>query len=660
MFIPESSFNIINSIFINCYNGAADRHGVTDKSESSFSTASSTFTNNSAAEWRWGGVMVVSESSFNITNSVFTNNSAADRGGVIYTSVSSFNVINSTFTDNSASEYGGVMFIAESSFNVIGTTFTKNSAAFSGGVMYTSDSSFSIINSIFIDNSAAEYGGVMFINESSFYVINSTFTNSSTAECGGVMVMSESSSNIINSTFTKNSAAYCVGVMYVVNESSFSIIGSTFRINAANGYGGIMTNIGGVSHISNTTFDYNLGSLFTFRSNLTFSGYTRFENCMEPSSKTGALRQGGAITSYQSTILFTGVSSLLNNQANGGGAILATESTIVMYGETIIDNNTATNSNGGGIFLHQSNLEIRGNSTIAHNHAESSGGIHASSSPIYVYQQGTLQLINNTAKADGGGMHLEVNPKLYLLKSEHKVTPCNDVNTLLLFTGNNANRGGAVYVADDTNSAACSATVECFIQTLALYQIVIIDNRLCTENIIFSGNAATEQGSNLFGGLLDRCIPSSFAEVKLKDRTRYNGVTYLKYISDIRLDSIASLPVQVCFCNSEGQPDCSSQPPHIKVKKGETFTISLVAVDQVNHSVDATITSLLTSPDGGLNEGQQTQSINRSCTDLTFNVFSPDDSETITLFADGPCRSCLLYTSPSPRDATLSRMPSSA
>ena len=31
-----------------------------------------------------------------------------------------------------------------------------------------------------------------------------------------------------------------------------------------------------------------------------------------------------------------------------------------------------------------------------------------------------------------------------------------------------------------------------------------------------------------------------------------------------------------------------------------------------------------------------------------------------TLWAEGPCYICLLYTSPSPRDGLLSRMPSSA
>ena len=65
-------------------------------------------------------------------------------------------------------------------------------------------------------------------------------------------------------------------------------------------------------------------------------------------------QEGGAITSFQYTVMFTGVSSLSNNQARRGGAILATESEImVMYGKTTVTiaNNTATHSNGGGISL---------------------------------------------------------------------------------------------------------------------------------------------------------------------------------------------------------------------------------------------------------------------------------------------------------------------
>ena len=185
-------------------------------------------------------------------------------------------------------------------------------------------------------------------------------------------------------------------------------------------------------------------------------------------------------------------------------------------------------------------------------------------------------------------------------------------------------------MADDTNSGACSPNNECFIQTLALYGVIIQNNvaqALAPSplNILFSGNTASEQGSNLFGGLLDRCIPSPFAEKYYDQKSDYNsiGIDYLGEISNITaLDTISSLPLQVCFCNSLSKQDCSYQLPTIKIKKGETFNVLLVAVDQVNHSVDANITSFLSSQDSGFSEGQQTQSVGRNCTNITLNVFS--------------------------------------
>ena len=639
MITSESSVNIDNCNFSK--NAAEIIGGVMITYKDSVSISGSSFTNNSATN---GGVMRTLDGSFTITSSTFTNNSATV-GGVMHTSGGSFTITSSTFTNNSVTT-GGVMRTSNGSFTITSSTFTNNSATtsyFGGGVMATSDGSFTITSSTFTNNSAT-YGGVMDTSHGSFTITSSTFTNNSaTNGGGGVMRTFYGSFNIItNSTFTNNNATYFGGVIHcyasLPDQESLNIYSSSFYTNKADGYGGIMFTVGCTTHIADSAFDHNLGSLYIFDSNLTISGDTTFENCAEPSNKTATedaltRQEGGAITSFQSTVIFTGATSLLNNQARHGGAILATESKIMIYGETTIANNTATNSNGGGISLYQSDLEIKGNCIISDNHAMRGGGIHATSSTVAVYQPTTLQFINNRAE-NGSGLYLEVNPKLYILKSQRSY---NDDEYSLIFSGNHANYSGTVYVADDTNSGACSPDNECFIQTLSLHQLNYI---LDTVNILFSDNTASGQGANLFGGLLDRCIPSPFAEVYRKQITHYSGVSYLGNISTItELDTISSLPVRTCFCNNESEPDCSYQPPPIKVMKGEAFTVSLVAVDQVNHSVDANIISSLSSHDGGFREGQQTQSVERNCTKITFNVFSPHGSETINLFADGPCGS---------------------
>ena len=68
------------------------------------------------------------------------------------------------------------------------------------------------------------------------------------------------------------------------------------------------------------------------------------------------------------------------------------------------------------------------------------------------------------------------------------------------------------------------------------------------------------------------------------------------------------------------------------------FTVSLVAVDQVGTPVSTTIQTFLNSGESGLARGQLTRKIHAVCTNLIFNVVSPQTSESLTLFAlDGPC-----------------------
>ena len=50
----------------------------------------------------------------------------------------------------------------------------------------------------------------------------------------------------------------------------------------------------------------------------------------------------------------------------------------------------------------------------------------------------------------------------------------------------------------------------------------------------------------------------------------------------------------------------------------------------------------LAYPGGGFSEGQQFQKVTSNCTELKYNIFSPEDSDILTLFPDGPCGSAAL------------------
>ena len=101
----------------------------------------------------------------------------------------------------------------------------------------------------------------------------------------------------------------------------------------------------------------------------------------------------------------------------------------------------------------------------------------------------------------------------------------------------------------------------------------------------------------------------------------------------------SSDPVRVCFCNNS-QPDCSYQPLPIQIKKGESFTVPLLAVDQVNTTVNNTTIHISTK--GGLGEGQQIQQTSDGCTNLTFNMFSKHNYEDRVIYAEGPCKDAKL------------------
>ena len=214
----------------------------------------------------------------------------------------------------------------------------------------------------------------------------------------------------------------------------------------------------------------------------------------------------------------------------------------------------------------------------------------------------------------------------------------------IFFTSNFATLGGAIYIDDETNFKTCTGEPDhktnCFLQVLSPQR---------TNNVIYdivSIEFTNNNGSTLYGGLLDRCTLSPFAEILiLYKHVEYikapiYGVSYATSISNLNAVNVSSAPVQLCFCTEDYQPDCSYQPHPIQIKKGEKFTVSLVAVDQVNHSVANTTiySSLLSHVGSGLGKGQMIQVTNDHCTELVFNVYSPNPYEELTLYAEGPCK----------------------
>ena len=203
---------------------------------------------------------------------------------------------------------------------------------------------------------------------------------------------------------------------------------------------------------------------------------------------------------------------------------------------------------------------------------------------------------------------------------------------------NSADYGGAIFVADDTNRGTCSSgqvhTITAFTQSECFFQIIAIANDLYTfrDAFSFADNSATISGSLLYGGLLDRCTVSAFS----KSPTDYSSVP--GHVDDIVNDT-SSDPVKLYACDENGKALCSYQSCQVKAKKGKAFTMKVFAVDQVNHTINATVHVYLPSQSPGtLGEGPKVFSIGATCTEVSFVVLSQRDVEEVVMYADGPCR----------------------
>ena len=613
--------------------------------------------------------MKLNKSSAYITSTSYISNSARyspnnQVGAAMTVTESSVAIENSTFRENSA-ERGGAIFVElRSSITVSDSKFmgnhviksSKSSECFGGAVYVVSDSELTIINCEFHNSSACgQYaqGGVIAVINGVVSVQESVFAFNKATE-GGVMFSQNGLINISASTFRNNTATY-VGAVLHLDVRSLVRADDTVFVNNKADQGIIYLVESACIFGGNTEISHNMGSLLMYYSNATFKGNTTFISNMAKMSTH--FHKGGAITAIRSSITFEGRSNLSNNTAENGGAIHVVASKLYVHSSTYVSNNNASEC-GGGIYLFLSELKCEYNCTLnlQKNSAKKGGGAYATASIVTAVYGSQINFTKNTASMYGGGVYLEVSAKLNILiirglSDEDPEYTCSS----LLFIKNSAEvYGGAVYVADEMDSGTCNTTKaystasECFLQAIILSNggterdVLSIDSM--SVSVKFVNNHALQGGFNLFGGLLDRCTPSPFADRSGRSIQLTDSFTYFQSLSNVsNLGSINSRPVRVCFCNnSDSEPDCSYQPPPFLIQRGETITVSLVAVDQANHSISAEIHSFLSPNQGGnLGEGQSIQNATVNCTNLNFTIASPLDKVELTIYADGPCKDAI-------------------
>ena len=106
----------------------------------------------------------------------------------------------------------------------------------------------------------------------------------------------------------------------------------------------------------------------------------------------------------------------------------------------------------------------------------------------------------------------------------------------------------------------------------------------------------------------------------------------------------------------------TEQNPSVTYNDAGTYTVTLIASNTTGTSTitetDFIVVAPLASPSFTTSSDENTVTFTNTSTDATSYSWDFGDGNTST--ESDPIHTCLLYTSPSPRDATLSRMPSSA
>ena len=545
-------------------------------------------------------------------------------------------ITGSTFSGNTIithSTYGGAVMCIVSGLATYSTTcrvlcknnsFSNNFVGLGGsgdgGVFYGVNVNVVICSSIFINNTAGRRGGVIFISRGSSITLNgSTFCNNSAID-GGVVYLESSHLSIVQCSFQGNRAA--VGsVIFTSSKSTIAVqdvdIIENIAEDAATFY--LMDCTGAFLGCAN--FTENVGSVLMYSSAINLTNHVKFINSSISKSNQTFYQEGGAITVFQSQLEIHGECILLRNSAEHGGGLHASESTINVHGNLTILMNRAEIS-GGAIYLQQSELNFKSNSFVrlfANVARNKGGGVCAIGSSVklyfheikdviyieYYYTGSVLEFLNNEGQK-GGGLFLESNAKFYILKEETAILPLPpfirnlplvcDIQAIT-FAHNTADYGAAIYVDDGTYFATCdsnlsSTSTECFLQVVHTNHPT--RSKHCISSYIsFKDNTANIQGVALYGGLLDRCKISPFANIYGDlSPEETNRVSFFTNFNDTEL---SSGPVRVCFCK-DGLPDCSYEPSRKHVKKGESFYVSLVAVDDVNHTLsNVTIQTTLPS-----------------------------------------------------------------
>ena len=602
-----------------------------------------TFTRNQAT--KRGGAIYAKNSTISLTGSVmnnFSHNSGNISGGAIYSTGSNIstqhkNTFHNNFLTGERNSTGGAIGMDAGGIIASGAVDFINNKAILGGAfsMNRTKAEFRQCSIMFKDNVAKYLGGGMYANYSSFttddranltYIGNTAETNNSLKVCGAmcfyVYINASQKSNSMSSILINNSGTG----LFMENTEGIITLYDIYARDNMDGAVGILYSTVRCTGTSFFEKNSNPGNgVFTIiESTITIEGNITLDH-----------NYGGAITAIMSTVILNRKTNISNNiRRLGGGGIYSIKSMLILRGTTSLHNNSGYI--GGGILAERGTIEFRDSSiTFSNNKATvNGGGLHASNTAIKMKSYSSVIFSLNSAEL-GGAMYLRSDTTL-MFSWYSKLTT----------TGNSATEyGGAMYHEDVVNIVQCRNVTDIIHNTqegiasipysFLQFDLSLTNPRNACPRINSHNDSAGKDGDYLYGGLLDRSRLQDTGFLSNKYLLPYDYFTSSPCKFNISQqndehNAITSQPFQLRICD-----DINTS--RISVYRGQSFKLRIMALGQGESRVTANVRALI-SNNVRLNIKQRLQHISRNCSEVTYNLYSTEKHETLTIVPQGPCQ----------------------
>lgn len=646
-----------------------------------------------------GGAIEGVRGKINLVNNTFSKNTAKFSGGAVNLLLSIVTLLENSFSSNIAGENGGALSCYECSIyirssNACKGEFSGNSAKH-GGALYVNQSTVEIstCNMSFTSNWAESGGAIHFLDSSPILITSNVLFTNNSASIGGAVLMDKSEIKVKGYTIFSSNTASKKGGAILISYSNFSCNGSSlFNNNLASEHGGAIYSIGslvllnGMSPVvlQQNTADYGGGLSCQF-SKLTLGNQVRFlgniaqqyggglflsavlplqistiegkfvENC--------GLKCGGAVAIQDASASFTNV--VFTNNSVSAVCVLQSN---VTFSNVDITNNTG--KFGGGISTSYSSLSFANSISFCGNYASVGGAIYSQYGAISL--NGVLNFSQNIATSNGGALtafgtsislqnvvnftanSAERGGAMYFSNAAQLIMLSQEFSSLITSYNHATKYGGAIYHDDEyITPVQCnfvyhqnkiSNLPQCFFRINGIFLYLTKNISVPKNTVVASFNDTSGiDGDFVYGGCFDRCqIPVlTLFSIFSND---FNSRSLLFYDilqeNSFKLDSvqgkaISSLPYTLCFCSSDKEYHSCSEKK-IQIYRGEIFNISLLAFDQMKTLTTSSVTAITNTTARLISRSSQLDS--RTCSNLTYTLFSKEDHELITLYPNGPCR----------------------